>query len=83
MTSAGTPFGRDKYPLVELQSHVPRVFKYLRRCYYNRTRDQYRERLASLVDRQAVLDIYVAWARLRYSEKAIALVERRLEGPFP
>ncbi|KAJ7033980.1 hypothetical protein C8F04DRAFT_1352310 [Mycena alexandri] len=38
--------GRDKYSYAELQEHVPAVFTWLRRCYFNRVRRHIKESLA-------------------------------------
>ncbi|KAJ7629214.1 hypothetical protein DFH06DRAFT_1338493 [Mycena polygramma] len=72
-------FGRDKYPLASLQSTVPRAFEYLRRCYFNKTRARYQERLAGISDRQALMNVYQNWTLHKFGRQAMNLIERRLE----
>ncbi|KAJ7637938.1 hypothetical protein DFH06DRAFT_1335578 [Mycena polygramma] len=72
-------FGHDKYPLASLQSTVPRAFEYLRRCYFNKTRARYQERLAGISDRQALMNVYQNWTLHKFGRQAMNLIERRLE----
>ncbi|KAJ7157778.1 hypothetical protein C8R46DRAFT_1225481 [Mycena filopes] len=49
---AGRSFlGRDRFPFAELQVHVPAVFRWLRRAYFNRSRrhEQYGQTLINLL----------------------------------
>lgn len=84
--SAEALFGRDKYPYEDLQRYVPRVFTYMKRVYFNRTRAQIIAALSRINDVRLVREIEAEWIRDCYGQQAVHAAERRitqLTAPAP
>lgn len=56
---------------------MPWVFRYLRRCYFNRVRAQYKARLAQITDVAVIRRLLVLFFDNAYGPQVIHLVERR------
>ncbi|KAJ7040007.1 hypothetical protein C8F04DRAFT_1254459 [Mycena alexandri] len=54
--------GRDKYSYAELQEHVPAVFTWLRRCYFNRVRRHIKESLAKFDNPRELVGLFDLYA---------------------
>lgn len=66
------------YPVETLLPHVSRVFKYLRRGYFNAARRRYVLRLALVVDVPFLKNLLLLWTSYGYSESALKIVRARL-----
>lgn len=71
-------FGRDKYHTRDLQTHVGRAYEILRRCYFNRVRAQYRERLSRISSVRALEGFRNLWLATDYGIQALHLINRRI-----
>lgn len=71
-------FGRDKFPLAELQPFVPRAFEILRRWHFNRIRRQYKDTIAGINDINRLADITNLWHAEHFGTQALSLLAKRV-----
>ena len=77
------PIGRSLIPYSELYAHVPAVFRFYRRCYYNRFRRDFKLQLQQLSVFQLIGLREFPVQRNYYSPAAKRLIVQRLREVLP
>lgn len=82
LVSAEAVFGRHLVPYSQLYPHVHAVFRYFRRCYYNRIRRDYKAQISLLAFPEAVA-LVNTWKLLGYSDTALNLLYQHISALIP
>lgn len=76
---SGFPFGRDKFTLDELMPSVKDTFKHLKRCYFNRIRAQYKDKINAITDLPELIALGIEFSTYGYSPSVCGYVQTRLD----
>lgn len=80
---SGFPFGRDKFTLDELMPSVKDTFKHLKRCYFNRIRAQYKDKINAMTDIIVLVSLSYEFTTLGYAPAVIRYVQTRIDELVP